>query len=124
VEGIRRGEDGGVEDGTVAEAVRRREGDLASSKVAQVARLVMGATLVMARSVLMMCSEMEFSVLGLGAPIMPGVHIGSSKGTTEATIGVSEVIISIEDRPILMFVGIICLEMALISVGSMMPRSI
>jgi hypothetical protein len=108
----------------VAGTARRQEEGLASTKEVRVARLAMGATLVMELSALMMCSEMEFFVLDLGAPIMPGVHIGISKGTTEATIGVSEVIISIEDRPILMFVGIICLEMALISVGSMMPRSI
>jgi hypothetical protein len=107
----------------VEETVRRRAADPISSKVARVALPVMGATPAMGLIDLMMFLVMVFSVLDMGAPIMPGVATGISMDTTGAITAISEVTISIDVRLILMFGGMICLEMDRILLVSMMPKN-
>jgi hypothetical protein len=100
-----------VDGGTVEVEVCRRAVDQVSSRVAQVALPAMGAILVTALIDQIMCLEMVFFMLDMGAPIMPGVAIGTSRATTEATTAILEVITSIFVRLIRMFSGMTCLEM-------------
>jgi hypothetical protein len=97
--------------GTVEVEVCRRAVDQVSSRVAQVALPAMGAILVTALIDQIMCLEMVFFMLDMGAPIMPGVAIGTSRATTEDTTAILEVIPSTVVRLMRMFGGMKCLVM-------------